>query len=68
MSASVGADAEQGDREVMGCSKNTVKRALTSDGPPRFERRSAGSVVDPDDRRKHQQSTPRVSRIALGVT
>jgi transposase len=23
---------------VMGCSKNTVKRALAADGPPRYER------------------------------
>jgi transposase len=28
---------------VMGCSKNTVKRALAADGPPRYRR---GSVVD----------------------
>jgi transposase len=31
---------------VMGCSKNTVKRALTADGPPRYVRPSRGSVVD----------------------
>ncbi len=31
---------------VMGCSKNTVKVALASDGPPKYVRRSAGSVVD----------------------
>jgi transposase len=32
---------------VMGCSKNTVKRALAADGPPRYERRvGAGSIVD----------------------
>jgi hypothetical protein len=31
---------------VMGCSKNTVKAALASDGPPRYERSRAGSIVD----------------------
>jgi transposase len=31
---------------VMGCSKNTVKAALASDGPPRYERAPAGSIVD----------------------
>jgi transposase len=32
---------------VMGCSKNTVKRALAADGPPRYERGPRGSIVDP---------------------
>jgi transposase len=32
---------------VMGCSKNTVKRALAADGPPRYERVPRGSIVDP---------------------
>jgi hypothetical protein len=31
---------------VMGVSKNTVKRALAADGPPRYERMPRGSVVD----------------------
>jgi transposase len=31
---------------VMGCSKNTVKRALAADGPPRYQRAARGSVVD----------------------
>ena len=31
---------------VMGCSKNTVKRALAAGGPPRYERVARGSVVD----------------------
>ena len=32
---------------VMGCSKNTVKRALAGAGPPRYERRvGGGSIVD----------------------
>jgi transposase len=32
---------------VMGCSKNTVKRALAADGPPRYRRAPRGSLVDP---------------------
>jgi transposase len=31
---------------VMGCSKNTVKRALAAEGPPRYARAARGSVVD----------------------
>jgi transposase len=31
---------------AMGCSKNTVKRALAADGPPRYQRAARGSVVD----------------------
>jgi transposase len=32
---------------VMGCSKNTVKRALAAAGPPRYQRRvDGGSIVD----------------------
>jgi transposase len=31
---------------VLGVSRNTVKRALVSDTPPRYQRRSAGSVAD----------------------
>jgi transposase len=31
---------------MMGVSKNTVKRALAADGPPRYERVPRGSVVD----------------------
>jgi transposase len=31
---------------VLGISRNTVKTALASDGPPRYQRRPAGSVVD----------------------
>ena len=31
---------------VLGVSKNTVKRALAEQGPPRYERRAGGSVVD----------------------
>jgi hypothetical protein len=32
---------------VMGVSKNTVKRALAADGPPRYVRAPRGSIVDP---------------------
>jgi transposase len=31
---------------VLGVSKNTVRRALTADGPPRYQRPPGGSVVD----------------------
>jgi transposase len=31
---------------VMGISRNTVKRALASDGPPRYQRPVRGSIVD----------------------
>jgi transposase len=31
---------------VMGCSKNTVRRALAAEGPPRYARPARGSVVD----------------------
>ena len=31
---------------VLGVSRNTVQAALAADGPPKYERRPAGSVVD----------------------
>ena len=31
---------------TVGCSKNTVKRALAADGPPSYSRAPAGSIVD----------------------
>jgi transposase len=31
---------------VMGVSKNTVKRALVAEGPPRYQRTARGSIVD----------------------
>jgi transposase len=31
---------------LMGCSKNTVRRALAAVGPPRYERAPQGSIVD----------------------
>jgi transposase len=36
---------------VMGVSKNTVKRALAADGPPKYERAPGGSIVDPVEAR-----------------
>jgi transposase len=32
---------------VMGCSRSTVRAALASDGPPRYEQARTGSIVDP---------------------
>jgi transposase len=32
---------------VLGISRNTVRGALASDGPPKYERKPAGSIVDP---------------------
>ena len=31
---------------TLGISRNTVRAAIASDGPPKYERRSAGSIVD----------------------
>ena len=31
---------------TLGVSRNTVRAALASDGPPKYERRAAGSSVD----------------------
>jgi Helix-turn-helix domain of resolvase len=31
---------------VLGVSRNTVRAALASDGPPRYQRKPAGSIVD----------------------
>jgi transposase len=36
----------RGIARVMGVSRNTVRAALASDGPPRYERKRAGSIVD----------------------
>ena len=45
---------------VMGCSKNTVKRALSAVGPPRYSRPGRGSVVDAVEPRIREllQATP----------
>jgi transposase len=31
---------------TLGIARNTVRAAIASDGPPKYERRAAGSVVD----------------------
>ena len=36
---------------LVGCSRNTVKAALASHGPPRYERAPSGSLADAYDRR-----------------
>ena len=36
---------------VLGISKNTVKAALASDGPPKYQRPRRGSIVDEVERR-----------------
>ena len=53
MSVPTGQNRSQSERapikaiaRVMGCSKNTVKRALASDGLPHYQRPYAASVVD----------------------
>lgn len=45
---------------VLGCSKNTVKRALAADGPPVYVRPARGSVVDAVEPRIREllQATP----------
>jgi transposase len=43
---------------VVGCSKNTVKAALASCGPPKYVRRPAGSVVD--------EVEPRIRELLAG--
>jgi transposase len=45
---------------VMGCSKNTVKKALAAEGPPVYVRPSRGSVVDAVEPRIREllQATP----------
>lgn len=43
---------------VMGCSKNTVKSALASDAPPRYERAAVGSIVD--------EVEPRIRELLAG--
>ena len=47
---------------VVGCSRNTVKAALASSGPPKYQRRRSGSVVDGFEPRIREllQSFPRM--------
>jgi transposase len=39
---------------LLGVSKNTVKAAITSNGPPRYERAPCGSIVDALEPRLHE--------------
>jgi transposase len=45
---------------VLGISRNTVRAAIASDGPPRYERKLAGSIVDAVEPRVREllQATP----------
>jgi transposase len=49
---------------LLGISRNTVRSALASDGPPRYVRRPAGSVVDAVEPRVREllRAYPRTSR------
>jgi transposase len=40
---------------TLGISRNTVRAAIASDGPPRYERRPAGSAVDAFEPRIREQ-------------
>jgi DNA invertase Pin-like site-specific DNA recombinase len=46
----------------LGISKNTVKRALASDRPPRYQRAGSGSVVDRCGRPKTRAAARHVTR------
>jgi transposase len=53
---------------VMGCSKNTVKRALAAAGPPRYQRRvGGGSIVDAVEPRIREllQAWPRMPATVI---
>jgi transposase len=52
---------------VLGISKNTVKAALASDQPPKYERRQAGSIVDEVEPRIREllQSYPRMPATVI---
>ena len=45
---------------VLGVSRNTVRAAIAADGPPKYERKPAGSIVDPVEPRIREllQATP----------
>jgi transposase len=53
---------------VMGVSKNTVKAALESDQPPKYERRPKGSIVDEVEPRIREllQAYPRMPATVIG--
>ena len=52
---------------VLGISKNTVKAALASDGPPKYERPPRGSVVDEVEPRVREllQAYPRMPATVI---
>lgn len=52
---------------VMGCSRNTVRAALASDGPPKYERAPAGSIVDAVEPRIREllQAYPRMPATVI---
>ena len=52
---------------VLGVSRNTVKTALASDGPPKYGRQPAGSIVDPVESRIREllQAYPRMPATVI---
>jgi transposase len=52
---------------VLGCSKNTVRKALVADQPPTYRRQSRGSVVDPVEPRIREllQACPRMPATVI---
>lgn len=52
---------------VLGVSRNTVKTALASDGPPKYGRQLAGSIVDPVESRIREllQAYPRMPATVI---
>jgi transposase len=53
---------------VLGCSKNTVKKALAADGPPAYRRQRTGSVVDAVEPRVREllQACPMMPATVIG--
>jgi transposase len=52
---------------VMGVSRNTVRAAIASDGPPKYERKPAGSIVDEVEPRIREllQTYPRMPATVI---
>jgi transposase len=52
---------------VLGVSRNTVRAALASDGPPRYQRKPAGSIVDAVEPRIREllQACPRMPATVI---
>jgi transposase len=52
---------------TLGISRNTVRAAIASDGPPKYERKSAGSVVDEVEPRIREllQAYPRMPATVI---